>query len=98
MSEASHDQVRAVWIKKDQDWEPFGKTPHPDPYNDCSCGCTWFHILEGVRGMDWGVCFNPRSHRAGLLTFEHQGCDKFEEEEWEAEWEWENGEECQNGE
>jgi hypothetical protein len=28
----------------------------------------------GGRTNDWGVCGNPRSHRAALLTFEHQGC------------------------
>lgn len=22
--------------------------------------------------MYWGVCYNPASHRAGMLTFEHQ--------------------------
>lgn len=27
---------------------------------------------------DWGVRDNPRSHRAGLLIFEHQGCAEFE--------------------
>jgi hypothetical protein len=47
-------------------------------YNgDCSCGCRFFAKLDGAIGMDWGICFNPKSHRVGLLTFEHQGCDKF---------------------
>jgi len=31
--------------------------------------------------MDWGVCVNPASPRAGLLTFEHQGCEQFEHDE-----------------
>lgn len=46
-------------------------------YPDCSCGCVWAEWLEGVLGMDWCVCTNPDSPRAGLLTFEHQagfGC------------------------
>jgi hypothetical protein len=47
---------------------------------DCSWGCKWFHVLEGTRGADWGVCFNPRSENVGLLTFEHFGCDHFEPE------------------
>jgi hypothetical protein len=47
---------------------------------DCSGGCRWYHILAGRRGQDWGVCANPRSPRAGLLTFEHQGCREFEED------------------
>ena len=28
--------------------------------------------------MDWGVCINPTSPRAGSLTFEHHGCEQFE--------------------
>jgi len=28
----------------------------------------------GFSSYDWGVCINPKSHRYGLLTFEHQGC------------------------
>lgn len=48
--------------------------------HDCSCGCKFFHKLEGKEGMDWGVCTQPSSFRAGLLTFEHMGCEFFEEE------------------
>lgn len=44
---------------------------------DCSCGCKWYNPLSHLGG-DWGVCCNPASHRAGLLTFEHQGCEHFE--------------------
>ena len=47
---------------------------------DCSGGCKWFHTLGGRASSDWGVCGNPASHRAGLLTFEHQGCPEFEQE------------------
>jgi hypothetical protein len=28
---------------------------------------------------DWGVRYNPRSHRVGLLMFEHQECREFEQ-------------------
>jgi hypothetical protein len=42
--------------------------------NDCSCGCYFFHPLLGDLQTDWGVCTNPQSPRAGLLTFEHMGC------------------------
>lgn len=42
--------------------------------NDCSCGCYFFHPLLGDLHRDWGVCTNPQSPRAGLLTFEHIGC------------------------
>jgi len=36
-------------------------------------GCKWYHTLSGTASKDWGVRGNPRSHRAGLLTFEDQG-------------------------
>jgi len=47
---------------------------------DCSCGCRWFIPLEAPMGADWGVCSCRKSPRAGLLTFEHQGCDEFKSE------------------
>lgn len=46
-------------------------------YPDCSGGCRHFHAMDA----DWGVCCNPESPRAGLLTWEHQaGYNCFEEE------------------
>jgi hypothetical protein len=36
---------------------------------------------EANISLDWGVCVNPKSHRCGLLTFEHQGCPEFEYDE-----------------
>ena len=62
------------------DFEPYGKRKRSDGpiYEDCSCNCRWFHVLAGMRGQDWGVCANPKSPRAGLLTFEHMGCPKYE--------------------
>ncbi len=71
-------------VKKElpEDYDPWGQNERwADPekgYGDCSGGCRWFLPLEGRLGMDWGVCVNPRSHRCGLLGFEHQGCDQFE--------------------
>jgi hypothetical protein len=43
-------------------------------------GCRWYVKLQGSLGHDWGVCTNAQSHRCGLLTFEHQGCQQFERE------------------
>ena len=37
-------------------------------YPDCSSGCRHWRELDA----DWGVCANPDSPRAGLLTWEHQ--------------------------
>lgn len=45
-------------------------------YPDCSCGCKWWVPLYNEQydsaDGDWGVCTNPQSPRAGLLTWEHQ--------------------------
>jgi hypothetical protein len=64
------------------DFEPYGSRSRTDDWGpDCSCGCKHFLPLEGTLGYDWGVCSNPQSPRAGLLTFEHMGCRLFEEGE-----------------
>lgn len=51
-------------------------------YPDCSCGCKFFIALKDPFQYDWGVCSNPNSPRAGLLTWEHQaGKDCFVQED-----------------
>ena len=60
------------------DFEPYGQRKRTG--DDCSCGCRHFLTLPGRLGEDWGVCTNPDSPRAGLLTFEHQGCPNVERE------------------
>ena len=78
----NHDHLLKIVIKKEEDYEPFGKIirwqNEKENYPDCSMGCKYFNKLSGDIGFDWGVCGNPQSHRCGLLTFEHQGCRKFE--------------------
>jgi len=59
-----------------EDFAPYGTRERTIP--DCSHGCRFALPLAGELGADWLVCSNPASHRAGLLTFEHQGCEKFE--------------------
>ena len=81
----NHEQLLAVMKKLPGDYFPWGELERwGDPtqaYPDCSCGCRFNVPLEGVLGMDWGVCGNPASHRKGLLTFEHQGCQQFEQDD-----------------
>lgn len=72
----SDEALFAVLKNSPTDFEPWGERERLS--EDCSCGCRWFHLLAGTRGQDWGVCANPKSPRAGLLTFEHQGCPEFE--------------------
>jgi len=79
----THDELWAVCKLDVEDYEPYGKVDRDvaaEKYGagDCSSGCRWFHKLDGPVGLDFGVCGNPRSHRKGLLTWEHQGCRAFE--------------------
>jgi len=74
-----HEKLWRVTRLLDPDYEPCGKAERDGP--DCSCGCRYFAKLSGNLGNDWGVCANPDSPRAGLLTFEHQGCSAFESSE-----------------
>jgi hypothetical protein len=70
------DKLLKVVRMLETDYEPYGKAERDGP--DCSSGCRHFVKLAGDSGNDWGVCANPDSPRAGLLTFEHQGCAAFE--------------------
>ena len=74
-----HDLLHLVCIHRPTDFAPYGIRQREAA--DCSCGCKHFMTLAGDLGADWGVCANPRSPRAGLLTFEHQGCEFFEYDE-----------------
>ncbi len=69
----SSDHLWTVVKRFPEDYAPYGKRDRDGL--DCSCGCRWYHELSGSTGMDWGVCANLDSYRAGLLTFEHQGCE-----------------------
>jgi len=69
--QAQHAALWAVCRKLPTDHEPYGNAERTG--GDCSAGCRFYRCLAGHLGGDWGVCGNPASPRAGLLTFEHQG-------------------------
>ena len=82
INESSKNELVELMRRLPEDYEPWGLVkrwadPHK-PYPDCSSGCKWARWLEDLKteslGGDWCVCTNPKSHRCGLLTFEHQGC------------------------
>lgn len=79
-----HKRLLEIVPKRPEDYQPWGTVERwADPkhgYPDCSCGCLWARWLEGELALDWCVCTNPASHRCGLLTFEHQGCQHGEPE------------------
>lgn len=77
-----YKQLREAVRELPQDYAPWGQIERwADPdgaYPDCAMDCRWFVPVEGMAGADYGVCTNPASHRCGLLTFEHQGCQHYE--------------------
>lgn len=74
-----HEHLHSICRHLPSDFEPYGQRERDSA--DCSYGCKHFLKLPGKLGMDWGVCANPKSPRTGLLTFEHQGCEQFEDDE-----------------
>ena len=75
----AHAHLHELVVHLESDFEPYGKsTREGEQWRDCSCDCRHFAVLKGPLASDWGVCMNARSTRAGLLTFEHQGCPAFE--------------------
>jgi hypothetical protein len=77
-----HEHLWTLCRRLPSDFQPWGLRDREteECWQDCSCGCRHFLPLRGELGYDWGVCSNTRSPRAGLLTFEHQGCPEFEAE------------------
>lgn len=77
-----HELLWTLCRKLPTDFTPYGARDRDtvEQCADCSCGCVHFVPLVGELGNDWGICANPKSPRAGLLTFEHQGCPQFEAE------------------
>lgn len=77
-----HKELLKIVKRDPNDYSPFGDVERwkdeNKAYPDCSCGCKFAIQLKGKLGSDWVVCTNPKSHRCGLLTFEHQaGVDCF---------------------
>ena len=82
MTDPRHNPLHEIVKKLPSDFQPYGQRSRDDDWGpDCSCGCRWFIPLGADLQFDWGACYNPRSPRRGLLTFEHQGCREFEGEE-----------------
>lgn len=80
----THDDLFRIVIRHPKDYRDYGgevdrETALDGDFGpDCSMGCRYYVPLHGKFQYDWGVCANPKSHRVGWLTFEHQGCVEFE--------------------
>lgn len=78
--EATHNQLKSVCMGF-KEYLQGTKKDFKVGLSDCSCGCKYFHILIGNRGMDWGICWNKKAPRAGKLTFEHmERCEFFKKQ------------------
>jgi hypothetical protein len=78
---ASDDELWEACRKLPSDWEPFGRRKwlgRREARPDCDT-CRWFTGLFHT-WPDWGVCCNPESERAGLLTYREQACWQHEPE------------------
>lgn len=82
---ATHEQLWQITKMLPSDFRPYGTRERDGKHwQDCSCGCNFYHRLRGNVEGDWGVCVNPASPRCGLITFEHQGCEQWEHDpRWE---------------
>jgi hypothetical protein len=80
MPKRNHEQLFDIARRLPTDFEPWGQRHRDAPTQpDCSCECRFFNRLDGGAGLDWGVCANSRSLRAGLLTYQNFGCLEFEQ-------------------
>ena len=82
VSDPRHRALLEIVRRLPSDFAPWGERSRDKDWGpDCSCGCRWYVRLEPGLQLDWGVCRSGASPRAGLLTFEHQGCRQFEADE-----------------
>lgn len=82
VTDPRHRTLLEIVKRQPSDFAPWGERSREEDWGpDCSCGCRWYVRLEPGLQLDWGVCRNAASPRAGLLTFEHQGCRQFEADE-----------------
>lgn len=82
LKDATHKQLLGA-VRPDERYEQMRRGELDDEMAwPLQCfACAFYHPLRGERGMDWGVCFNQLSPRAGLLNFEHYGCAEWEPSE-----------------
>jgi hypothetical protein len=82
MPKRNHEQLFDIAKRLPTDFEPWGQRSRVGDaltQPDCSSRCRFFNRLEGGAGLDWGVCVNPHSLRAGLLTYQGFGCLQFKQ-------------------
>jgi len=80
MPKRNHEQLFDIAKRLPSDFGPWGQRRRDAPTQpDCSSHCRFFARLDGGAGLDWGVCANAHSPRAGLLTYQNFGCLEFEQ-------------------
>jgi len=73
---ATHER----WLQKVN--RDTSRSDAPDEWFIKQClSCAYYIPLVGAFAEDWGVCSNARSVQDGKATFEHDGCEHWEEAE-----------------
>ena len=81
MPKRNHEHLFDIAKRMPTDFEPWGERRRMGDratQPDCSFECRFFNRLDGGAGLDWGVCLNSKSLRAGLLTYQEFGCPHLE--------------------
>ena len=70
------DQCHDRWLDRRNRIPDDAHDPADWCHTQCG-GCRFYVKLTGSFKSDWGACTNPLSPRDGLVTFEHDGCEKY---------------------
>jgi hypothetical protein len=69
-----HARLLELAIEMESDFEPHGKRSREgEHWQDCSCGCRHFAVLDGPLGADWGVCMNKNFSKGGTSDIRTPG-------------------------
>jgi Protein of unknown function (DUF3027) len=72
------DECHKRWMEKR--YRRQESANYKDEWYGEQCGsCKYYVYLSGVFSDDYGICSNPTSRFDGIIRFEHDGCEHFED-------------------
>ncbi|MGQ0846577.1 MAG: DUF3027 domain-containing protein [Sporichthyaceae bacterium] len=75
------NDVHRRWIAKVGLHRSPGSPDYQESWYWQQCGgCAFYIPLNDPLGADWGACSGASSQFDGLLRFEHDGCEAFEQD------------------
>lgn len=70
--------IHARWVARRS--RDTARSNYRDEWYNEQCGsCKFWFPLAGELGSDYGACASARSLFDGMIQFEHDGCDQFED-------------------